>query len=97
MYLKYIYLDVDSIHEFHVLIKSGYWGTRFRNDYDELLIFQLFDVEQTIEFLKVTQDSSGRMFIPSPLLPFNPDKILSPRRSQRDSFDIYSGNGKGRN
>lgn len=45
--------------------ESGYWGARFRNDCDKLLIFQFFDVEQTIEFLKVTQDSSGRMFISS--------------------------------
>lgn len=37
----------------------------FENDCAKLLIFPLFDVEQTIEYLKVTQDSSGRMFIPS--------------------------------
>lgn len=54
------------IREFHHKIRIRMLGgARFRNDCDELLIFQFFDVEQTIEFLKVTQDSSGRMFIPS--------------------------------
>lgn len=56
----------SPIHEFHHKIRIRMLGrARFRNDCDELLIFQFFDVEQTIEFLKVTQDSSGRMFIPS--------------------------------